>query len=555
MTPLDEAAVRAALRRLGKQGIESLAVVFMFSFVNPAHERRVREIAAEECPRRRRLAVARGDAVGARVRAHQHDAGQRLRRAEDRALPAAPGRPACAAPATRRELLVMQSNGGIMTPEYIVHRPVTTLSSGPTGGVIAACAVGRAGEHAHDFVCADMGGTSYDVCLIRGGEPEVKSGWNWHHRYLVGLPMVDIHSIGAGGGSIASGRRGLAAGRAAQRRRAARARSATAAAAREMTVTDANLLLGYLNAGDFCGGAHDASTRPACARRWRRRSAKPLGLGCGRGGARHLPAGQREHGERHPPRRRARGVDPRRADDGRLRRQRAGARDGAGGRAAASATVLVPKMAPAFSALGLQLSDHLVDEMRAYIAPVGEVDLERVNTLFSRDGRRRRAAVLGGRRGQHSRLEVRRFDAALLPGADVRHDRAAGGGERTAHRQRISPRRSSASTPCTRSCTRYASRDEQPILRGVRLTLVGVTEKPQLPTRRPLVIDSRRSRAAARRYFGGKFVATPDLRRPEGARRPSRSTARRSSRSRSRQSSCTRSRQRRSTASETTGSP
>ena len=49
-----------------------------------------------------------------------------------------------------------------------------------------------------------MGGTSYDVCLIRGGQPEIKAGWNWHHRYLVGLPMVDIHSIGAGGGSIAS---------------------------------------------------------------------------------------------------------------------------------------------------------------------------------------------------------------------------------------------------------------------------------------------------------------------------------------------------------------
>src|SRR5262249_2495654 len=101
------------------------------------------------------------------------------------------------------ELLVMQSNGGIMTPEDSVHGPVTVLSAVPTGGVSAACAVaGTAGTG--DFVCADMGGTSYDVCLVRGGHPEVKAGWNWHHRYLIGLPMVDVQSIGAGGGSIAS---------------------------------------------------------------------------------------------------------------------------------------------------------------------------------------------------------------------------------------------------------------------------------------------------------------------------------------------------------------
>ena len=54
-----------------------------------------------------------------------------------------------------------------------------------------------------NLIGVDMGGTSYDVCLVRNGAPDVKAGWNWHHRYLVGLPMVDVQSIGAGGGSIA----------------------------------------------------------------------------------------------------------------------------------------------------------------------------------------------------------------------------------------------------------------------------------------------------------------------------------------------------------------
>src|SRR5262249_59177904 len=74
--------------------------------------------------------------------------------------------------------------------------------SGPAGGVMGATSVAAAAG-IRDFLSVDMGGTSYDVCLVRNGAPEVKSGWNWHHRYLVGLPMVDVETVGAGGGSIA----------------------------------------------------------------------------------------------------------------------------------------------------------------------------------------------------------------------------------------------------------------------------------------------------------------------------------------------------------------
>ncbi|HSP97069.1 MAG TPA: hydantoinase/oxoprolinase family protein [Candidatus Dormibacteraeota bacterium] len=501
VTPLDEAAVRAALRRLAQLGTESLAVVFMFSFINPAHERRVREIAAEECPT---VHVSLSHEVMPSAPEFERTSttlvnayvGPKIQRYLQRLVDGLRGA------GYARALLVMQSNGGIMTPEYIVHRPVTTLSSGPTGGVIAACAVGRQAGTS-DFVCADMGGTSYDVCLIRGGAPEVKSGWNWHHRYLVGLPMVDIHSIGAGGGSIAS----VVEGSLQIGPRSAGAQPGPICygrGGREMTVTDANLLLGYLNPGDFCAGRmtlSSAGVREALEAQ----VARPLGIGwieAAHGIYRLVNAHMANAIRRVAA---ARGVDPRRLT-----------MVAYGGNGPVHATaqaeelrigeVLVPKLAPAFSALGLQLSDHLVDEMRAYIAPVGDVDLARINTLFAEMEAAARG-VLGGRRGQHTRLEVRRSMQLCYPGQtfDMTVPLAAANG-------RLMPRDLAATVERFHSLHEelhtYASRDEQPILRGVRLTLVGVTEKPQLPrvgrsSSKPPLKGRRQA------YFGGRFVNAP----------------------------------------------
>src|SRR5207248_9637565 len=104
-----------------------------------------------------------------------------------------------------------------------------------------------------DVISVAMGGTSYDACLVHGGTPVVKSGWNWHHRYLIGLPMVDVQSVGAGGGSIAR----VEAGTLKVGPESAGAEPGPVCYGRggvEPTVTDANLVLGYLNPGSFCGG-------------------------------------------------------------------------------------------------------------------------------------------------------------------------------------------------------------------------------------------------------------------------------------------------------------
>src|SRR5438067_5602688 len=203
VVPLDEQAVRRALRRMRLQAVASLAVVFLFSFVDPAHERRVGEIAAEElpgvmvslshevmpsAPEFERTSTTLVNAyVGPRIERYLGVLERRLRSA-----------------GFAGELLIMQSNGGVMPGGYVAQKAVAVMGSGPAGGVNGAAAVaGAAGIR--DFISVDMGGTSYDVCLVRGGAPEVKAGWNWHHRYLIGLPMVDVQSVGAGGGSIARG--------------------------------------------------------------------------------------------------------------------------------------------------------------------------------------------------------------------------------------------------------------------------------------------------------------------------------------------------------------
>jgi N-methylhydantoinase A len=500
VVPLDEDAVRAALRRLRAMGVESLAVVFMFSFIDPRHELRVREIASEEWPEvvvslshevmpaaaefERTSTTLVNAYVAPKIASYLGRLVERLRTA-----------------GYRNDLLVMQSNGGIMTPEYILRRPVTVLSSGPAGGVIAACAVGGASGVA-DFICADMGGTSYDVCLIRGGQPEVKSGWNWHHRYLIGLPMVDVHSIGAGGGSIAA----VVAGTLQVGPRSAGAEPGPICYDRggsEPTVTDANLLLGYLNAESFCGGTMRLRSEGVRAA-LEERIGRPLGIDAitaAHGIYRLVNANMANAIRRISAQQ---GVDPRT-----LTMVVYGGNGPVHATAQAEdlgiATVLVPRTSPAFSALGLLLSDHIVDETRAYITPVGQADVERISRLFA-EAESAARAMLMGRRGR-IRIGVRRFAHLCYPGQTF--DIAVPLASRTA---RFGVRDLAAAVERFHALHEelhtYAARDEEPILRGVRVAVVGLTAKPEIPV---VSRGSGRAPLKGRRqaFFGGRFVSAP----------------------------------------------
>ena len=204
---LDEDAVRRGVRRLKALGVRSIAVMYLFSFVNPAHERRTREIVLEEFPDVEHISLShevmpRGPEYE-RVSTTLVNAyvaptiARYVGRLEENLRSAGYGGP----------LLIMQSTGGVMPPDYVARRAVSLLASGPTGGVMGATvAAEKAGID--KFVAVDMGGTSFDLCLVRDGQPEIKTDWNWRYRYYIGLPMVDVQSVGAGGGSIARVRQG-----------------------------------------------------------------------------------------------------------------------------------------------------------------------------------------------------------------------------------------------------------------------------------------------------------------------------------------------------------
>ena len=204
---LDEDAVRRGVHRLKALGVRSIAVMYLFSFVNPTDELRTREIILEEYPDVESITLShevmpRGPEFE-RVSTTLVNAylapklARYIGNLQDKLRSAGFGGP----------LLIMQSTGGVMPPDYVARRAVSVLASGPTGGVMGATVAAR---HARidDFVAVDMGGTSYDLCLVRHGEPEIKTDWNWRYRYYIGMPMVDVQSVGAGGGSIARVRQG-----------------------------------------------------------------------------------------------------------------------------------------------------------------------------------------------------------------------------------------------------------------------------------------------------------------------------------------------------------
>jgi N-methylhydantoinase A len=334
----------------------------------------------------------------------------------------------------------------------------------------------------------------------------VKSGWNWHHRYLIGLPMVDVQSVGAGGGSIAR----VESGTMKVGPQSAGAEPGPVCYGHggvEPTVTDANLVLGYLNPDRFCGGTMRLDAEAAAAA-IEERVARPLGssvIEAADGIFRLVNANMANAIRRVSA---GRGIDPRPltlvvfGGNGPVH---------AGMQAAELGIrrILVPKLSPAFSALGLLLTDHVVDEMRSYVTPVGQVDLARVNRLFAEMEESARAALAGsaGRNGRRRRLRFERMAALCYPGQtfDMPVPVAARGGAITARTiydtiERFHRLHEELHT--------YACRDEEPILRGLRVKAVAVEEKPLLP-RLPRKSSGNPRVGARRAFFRGRFAATP----------------------------------------------
>ena len=243
--PLNEEAMRAAVKQLIDAGCESLVIHFLHAYANPAHEQRAAEIAAETWPNayittgHSLLSEAREfergvtAAVNASVQPILERYVNRLR-GELEGLGYA------------RDFLIMNGNGGMISARFVTRESAKTVMSGPASGVIAAAYTGRRAGY-ENLVTYDMGGTSTDVALIRNAEPAVSSETEIEYAMPIHVPMVAVHTVGAGGGSIA---RVDASGLIQVGPESAGASPGPICYGRggdEPTITDANLLLGRLD--------------------------------------------------------------------------------------------------------------------------------------------------------------------------------------------------------------------------------------------------------------------------------------------------------------------
>ena len=274
-TPLNEADVIEAVDDLvQKQGVQSIAVCYLFSFVNPSHEKRTEQIIRERYPEIRvslssrinprfreyeRTCITAFDAyVGPRMEDYIRVLQEEMRRRNVDVV-----------------LQVMQSRGGITSGTMCIERPVVTLLSGPAGGVAGGIFAGKTCGR-ENLITLDMGGTTNDVALVRQGKPYLSLDGKID-KYPLRQAMIDITTIGAGGGSIAwaDAAGGLKVGP-----RSAGADPGPACYDRggqEPTMTDSSIALGFLNPDYFAAG--ELLLKPELARRAiRDHVADPLGM-------------------------------------------------------------------------------------------------------------------------------------------------------------------------------------------------------------------------------------------------------------------------------------
>jgi N-methylhydantoinase A len=274
LTPLDEEAVVRAGKLFTEQGVESAAVALLWSVVNAAHEQRVKDILATICPG---LPVVLSSDVLPMIREWQ--------------------RTCCAVlsayilPGIARYMLdlerflrdhsfghplqIMQLNGGCSTVANVLRRPIYALASGPAAGPTAGLDC-LPETSSRNIITVDMGGTSFDVCLVHNGQPAITSELRVQDT-PVGAAAVDVHSIGAGGGSIAWVDTGGALQVGPRSAGAEPGPACYGTGGTEPTVTDANVVLGFINPDFFLGGRRRIDRELSCEA-IAERIARPLGL-------------------------------------------------------------------------------------------------------------------------------------------------------------------------------------------------------------------------------------------------------------------------------------
>lgn len=249
-TPLNNDSLQQVIQKIAANGYDSVSVCLLHAYKNPEHEKLMKQKIKEQLPE---MSVSLSHEVVREWREYErtsttvinayiapiveHYLSKFEEKIDERGLD--------------RDLYIMQSNGGVMTSEIAKTKPIQTLLSGPVGGTMGSLTLGKNTEN-DNLICVDMGGTSFDVSMVISSEPDVTSEASIE-SFPILSPMVNMHTIGAGGGSIAwieGG--GLRVG--------PHSAGATPGPAcygnggTDATVTDANLILGRIDAAGFLGG-------------------------------------------------------------------------------------------------------------------------------------------------------------------------------------------------------------------------------------------------------------------------------------------------------------
>jgi N-methylhydantoinase A len=405
--PLDRVGLLAAADELVAQGAEALAIIFLHSHANPAHERAAAKTLARKFPK---LDIATSSEVWPQVREYERatvlvmnsyiapKVGRYIR-----SLDAMKSKPGLACP-----LYISGSNGGIMPSSHATARPISTLLSGPSAGIVAAANLMR-NAGIDKGITLDVGGTSADICVLE--TPDIPYAWGQEIEGLpVAVPYVDVSSIGAGGGSLAyADNLGLLK----VGPRSAGAVPGPAAYDRggsEPTLTDAYLTTGLIDPGNFVGGR--IKLNPARAAGAIAPLAKALRLGVTEAAAGIIRVTTSNLMAEFTRLMAKRGVDPREfvliafggagpthacllADELHIRR------------------IAIPVSPGTFCALGSVLSDFRLDYLTTVYAPIEDVSERAIEDWYA-DIQARARETLQDVRGEIAELKVMRA-------ADVRY--------------------------------------------------------------------------------------------------------------------------------------
>jgi N-methylhydantoinase A len=375
---LNISEVEDAVRKLKDSAVESIGVCLYFGFLNPVHENRISDVIKRIYPE---AFISLSHEVLPQIREFE--------RVSTTLVNAYTG-PKLSRYLSRLEsefiqlgfnsrFFVMLSNGGMMNSDYAGKFAVSSLLSGPAGGVVACLQMLAEPGTEPNIITMDMGGTSNDVSLIKNKKPTITTDY-WYSRYRVAVPMLDIHTIGAGGGSIAWIDNGGALHVGPQSAGATPGPACYGKGGIRPTVTDANLFLGFLDPDYFLGGEmkldSEASRNPI-----KTHVADPLNISPleAANGIFKIVNNNMTNGIRVVSVQK--GMDPR---DFTLVAFGGNGAVHAGRQAAELGIkkVIVPRLATALSAWGMLRSNIVVNQLRTYIASSDKYDLSYINSLF-----------------------------------------------------------------------------------------------------------------------------------------------------------------------------